>query len=106
VEVADTSLAYDRDLKVPLYARTGITETWLVDLVNERVEIFTGADARGYHQSRRAGRGERLSLSSFPPRLVLVSHVFGDLRIAILLRSSRDLSAAENTSRRSARRSS
>ena len=32
IEVADTSLAYDRSVKLPLYARAGIAEVWLVDL--------------------------------------------------------------------------
>ena len=33
---------YDRDVKVMLYARAGIQETWLVDLQNECVDLFTG----------------------------------------------------------------
>ncbi len=37
IEVADTSLAYDRDIKVPLYARAGIPEVWLVDLNEARL---------------------------------------------------------------------
>lgn len=37
VEVAEASLAYDREIKVPLYARHGIGEAWIVDLVAGRV---------------------------------------------------------------------
>lgn len=40
IEVADTSFRYDREVKVPLYARHGIPELWLVDLVNARLEVF------------------------------------------------------------------
>jgi Uma2 family endonuclease len=36
VEVADTTLAYDTQIKLPLYARHGIPEVWLVDLTNQR----------------------------------------------------------------------
>jgi Uma2 family endonuclease len=32
VEVADSTLKYDRDIKIPLYARHGIPEVWLVDI--------------------------------------------------------------------------
>jgi Uma2 family endonuclease len=41
VEVADTSFRYDRDIKIPLYARAGIAETWLVDLLNDSVPAST-----------------------------------------------------------------
>ena len=39
-EVADTSLRYDREIKIPLYARHGIPEIWLVDLLNNRLSLF------------------------------------------------------------------
>lgn len=77
VEVADTSLRYDRDIKVPLYARAGIAETWLVDLLNERVEIFTQPTAQGYQQSRRSGLGERLTTSALPTISLLVDDILG-----------------------------
>jgi Uma2 family endonuclease len=32
IEIADSSLEYDRDVKTPIYARAGIPEYWLVDL--------------------------------------------------------------------------
>jgi Uma2 family endonuclease len=77
VEVADTSLRYDRDVKVPLYARAAIAETWLVDLLNERVEIFSQPTPHGYQQSRRAGRGERLTSSAVPAVSLLVDDIIG-----------------------------
>jgi Uma2 family endonuclease len=72
VEVADSSLRYDRDVKVPLYARTGIAETWLVDLSNERVEIFSQPGPHGYQASRQARRGERIA-----------SHVLQDITLRV-----------------------
>jgi Uma2 family endonuclease len=39
IEVADTSLAYDRDVKLPRYARAGIPEVWLVDLAQQRLLV-------------------------------------------------------------------
>src|SRR5207247_3212709 len=40
VEVADTSLRYDRHTKLPGYARAGVPEAWLVDLTADRVERY------------------------------------------------------------------
>lgn len=48
IEVADTSLRYDREIKIPLYARHGIPEVWLVDLENERLLRFLEPGPDGY----------------------------------------------------------
>jgi Uma2 family endonuclease len=50
VEVADTSLEFDRDVKLPLYARAGVPEVWLVDLEGEQVHVFC-EPARGSYLS-------------------------------------------------------
>src|SRR4051794_18568774 len=42
VEVMDSSAVYDRGVKLALYARGGIAEVWLVDLNQERVEVYRG----------------------------------------------------------------
>jgi Uma2 family endonuclease len=48
VEVADTSAAYGRTVKLPLYARAGVPEAWLVDLETDVVEVHTEAADSGY----------------------------------------------------------
>lgn len=53
VEVADTSLAYDRDVKIPLYARCGVPEVWLVDLESRAVEVYRDPGAAGYRGVER-----------------------------------------------------
>lgn len=40
VEVADTSVEYDRKVKLPLYARAGIPEVWLANAPEDRIEIY------------------------------------------------------------------
>jgi len=40
IEVADSSLLFDRDFKLPLYAAAGIPEVWIVDLDARRVLVF------------------------------------------------------------------
>ena len=52
IEVADTSLPYDRRTKLPLYARAGVAEVWLVDLDAGRVEIHRGPTESRYRDVR------------------------------------------------------
>ena len=66
IEVADTSLASDREVKLPLYARAGIAEVWLVDLNANVVERHTEPSENGYRLARRAGRGETLESVVLP----------------------------------------
>ena len=77
VEVADASLRYDREIKVGLYARAGILETWLVDLQNERVEVFTDPTPQGYRASRQFRRGEPLASQALPAASLLVDEIVG-----------------------------
>jgi Uma2 family endonuclease len=49
-EVSDTSLGYDRDTKLALYAVHGVPEAWLVDLRNQRLQIYRDPGPDGYRQ--------------------------------------------------------
>jgi hypothetical protein len=64
VEVSETSLAYDRGAKLPLYAKYGVPEVWIVDLVAAAVEVH-----RTPNQSAYASR-ERLTDGLLAPALV------------------------------------
>lgn len=75
VEVADTTLAYDRDVKVPLYARASIPEVWLVDLGGSAVWVYRQPGPGGYASVRRLARGERLAAAAFPDFAVGVDEV-------------------------------
>ena len=48
IEVADTSVRYDREVKIPLYARHGIPEVWLLDLHSTQLEIYRQPGTEGY----------------------------------------------------------
>ena len=65
VEVADSMLAFDRT-KIPLYADDGVREVWLVDLVHDRLEVYTDPALGGYRVTRRVGRGEKVAPTAFP----------------------------------------
>lgn len=60
VEVSDTSLAYDRNTKLPQYAAAGIPEAWLVDLTTDTVEVHSEPGSDGYGKMARSGRGRKV----------------------------------------------
>ncbi|MDE2717430.1 MAG: Uma2 family endonuclease [Chloroflexota bacterium] len=60
IEVADTSLSYDRDEKIPRYGRAGIPESWLVDVQAGTIRVFTEPHAGGYGQERVVTRGQEI----------------------------------------------
>jgi Uma2 family endonuclease len=77
VEVADTSLPYDRDVKVPLYARAGIPEVWLVDLNGASVIVHRDPGPQGYREVITARGTERLSPQAFPDFALTPSQILG-----------------------------
>ena len=66
IEVSDSSLAHDRDVKVPLYAQANIPETWLMNLVEDCIERFTHPGPNGYANHTIYRRGDRISPSTLP----------------------------------------
>jgi Uma2 family endonuclease len=64
IEVADTSLAYDRRRKTVAYATSGIPEYWIINLIDNHIEVFSDPDpgAQRYQQERLAFRGDTLML--------------------------------------------
>jgi Uma2 family endonuclease len=77
VEVANTSLAYDRQVKAALYARANIPEYWIVDIKGERVEAYRDPSPIGYRSIRLFARGERLAPEFKPDLLVDVDAILG-----------------------------
>jgi Uma2 family endonuclease len=75
VEIADTSLAYDRDVKMPLYARAGIPEAWLVDLSAERIAVHHEPHAGRYTHARPAGPGDLLTPVHLPDVTLAVAEI-------------------------------
>ncbi|HTF37048.1 MAG TPA: Uma2 family endonuclease, partial [Blastocatellia bacterium] len=60
IEVADTSVNYDRNVKLPLYARAGIPEAWLMVLLKEVIEIHSQPKNGKYQKVQRLKRGKTL----------------------------------------------
>lgn len=60
VEMSDTTLRHDRDVKIPLYGQLGIPEAWLVDVQAESVFRYTDPIQAGYRKVERFDRGSTL----------------------------------------------
>ena len=77
IEVADSSLRFDRDVKLPLYARSGITEVWIVDLTRRVVDAHRVPEGDTYRERTTHGPGERLALALAPDIVVPLTLMFG-----------------------------
>ena len=66
IEVSDSSLKYDRETKLPLYAESGIREVWIVDLQHDEIESYQERGPKGYRVVRRFLPGDSLAPSALP----------------------------------------
>lgn len=66
VEVAETTIAYDRLIKLPLYASYGIAEFWLIDLKAERLEVHSNPKEKTFASLRRLGKRDVATPSLLP----------------------------------------
>jgi Uma2 family endonuclease len=66
VEVSDTTLATNRDVKLPLYARAGIPEAWLMNLRDDRIEVYRDPAPEGYRSITLVPRDGAVTPLAFP----------------------------------------
>jgi Uma2 family endonuclease len=66
VEIAETSLRYDREIKTPLYAAHGIPELWIVDVGERVLGTYRELGAGAYARVAKAERPGRLRLAAAP----------------------------------------
>ena len=78
VEVSQSSLRHDLQVKVPLYARHDIPEVWILDVQRLRIQFFHTLEAGHYtHNSVTPSPGQ-VSLQGLPEAIVDLSGVFED----------------------------
>ena len=75
IEVADTSLPFDREVKIPAYALSGIPEVWIVNVPDSRIEVYRQPSPEGYRQERQHRGGETVRLEAFPDAEIPVESV-------------------------------
>lgn len=76
IEVADTSLLYDLNVKVPLYARAGIPELWVVDLTAPRVVQLANPEDGRYTNVAEFHVGDHVISQMIPAVNIAVADIF------------------------------
>ena len=78
IEVSDTSLSYDRNIKLALYARFLIPEVWLANIPARVIEAYTEPVDGEYTITRVYRPGETVSPTAFPDITLPVSQIIGE----------------------------
>lgn len=77
IEVAELWIAYDRDVKMHLYAKAGVPESWLVDLKSDTLFVYRRPSPEGYQDVRAYRRGDSVAPEAFPDVIFTVDEIFG-----------------------------
>jgi Uma2 family endonuclease len=77
IEVANTSLKFDRGVKAELYARVGVAEYWVVDVVDRVIERHSAPASGAYASVVSFRLGDTIALTAFPDMSFPVAAVFG-----------------------------
>ena len=76
-EVSDSSLDFDRDTRLPLYARAGIAEGWIATRQPVRVEVHREPEGDRYRSVRVVERGGEVAPLAFPDLALRVADILG-----------------------------
>jgi Uma2 family endonuclease len=77
IEVADSSLLKDRNIKVPLYARAGISEIWIINLPKEIIEVYSDAHLGKYRKCQKFKRGDVVKSPTVKGLSLKVNEILG-----------------------------
>jgi Uma2 family endonuclease len=77
VEVSDSTLGYDRGVKIPLYATAGIPEVWIVDVEHRLVEVYAGPEEGRFRIQEKQHPGHVLHPRAFESVAVPVDQILG-----------------------------
>jgi Uma2 family endonuclease len=82
LEIADSSLAYDRDVKCPLFARNGIIHFCLLNLQNRELEDYREPGPNGYRRKQTYSEEESFNLVAFPKISIKVKDLLPPVKAA------------------------
>jgi Uma2 family endonuclease len=66
LEISDSSLRYDRDVKLPVYAAAGVTEVWIEDLPNHILHVYREPTGKTYKIALHYQPDDFISPRAFP----------------------------------------
>lgn len=76
VEVAESSLRYDRETKAPLYAASSVDEYWIVDVNGRAVEVYDQSNGERFTRIRTFAKGARIAPAAFPDLEIDLGELF------------------------------
>jgi Uma2 family endonuclease len=77
IEVSDSTLRYDRDRKMPLYAKAGVPELWIENLRNDVILVYRDPTPSGYKKALTLRRGDSITISAFEEVELKVEDLLG-----------------------------
>ena len=77
VEVADSTVIYDREMKVPVYAEDNIPEVWLVNVNEQCLEVYREPSVNGYQNVQKLESGDTVTIQAFPDVVFAVDEILG-----------------------------
>lgn len=70
IEVADSSLKYDRETKAKAYARSGIADYWVLDVIDRKLHVFREPTQEGYQSEGIFSEEASVSPLQFPTLVI------------------------------------
>ena len=66
IEVSDSTLDFDRNVKLPLYASAGVREYWIIDVKRKTLIVHRRPNDKGYEQRFESSGEAYVQLEEFP----------------------------------------
>jgi Uma2 family endonuclease len=76
IEVADSSQRYDRSTKLAIYAEAGIPEYWIVNCIDESIEVYRTPEGDRYRDVSRVEGGATITIAAFPDVTLTLAEIF------------------------------
>jgi Uma2 family endonuclease len=77
IEVADTTLKIDRDVKLPRYAAAGVPEVWIMDLKGNRLLVYRDLEKSAFQTNLTLKSGDSVFVSAFPDTTFAIAELLG-----------------------------
>jgi Uma2 family endonuclease len=77
IEISDSTVRYDRNRKMPLYAKSGVAELWIENLQENVILVYRDPGPETFATSLVFKRGESISLAAFPEIVLKVAELLG-----------------------------
>ena len=75
IEVSDSTLEFDREIKAPLYAEAGIPEYWIINLVEGCLEVYRSPESQGYGTVLTLYAGDQIEIPGLSVESLSVSEL-------------------------------